>query len=196
MRTLVFAFGRMNPPTNGHGKLVEKVKRVAQQNRADHLIVASHSYDKNKNPLEPQKKLKHLKAMFPNTNIKVSDSAHPTFISQLKLLTGKYDKIIMIAGSDRVPEFQKLLDTYNGKDFTFKTVKAFSAGERDPDAEGVTGISASKMRLFAKNNDFTNFKRGLPTGYKGAKELFNDVKTGMKLNESTISFSQYLSEHK
>src|SRR6056300_2090214 len=147
MRTLVFAFGRMNPPTNGHGKLITKVKRMAQQNRADHLVIASHSYDKNKNPLDPQKKLKHLKAMFPNTNFKLSDTANPSFIAQLKLLTGKYDNVIMIAGSDRVQAFQTLLDQYNGKDFTFKSIKVVSAGERDPDAEGVTGISASKMRL-------------------------------------------------
>lgn len=194
MRTLVFAFGRMNPPTNGHGKLVTKVKRMAQQNRADHLIIASHSYDKNKNPLTPEKKLKHLKAMFPGTNFKTSDKAHPNFISQLKLLTGKYDRVIMVAGSDRVNEFQKLLDTYNGKDFTFKSVKCVSAGERDPDAEGVTGISASKMRLYAKNNDFTSFKRGIPAGYRGAKQLFNDVRDGMEIKESYKSFSQFIQD--
>ena len=100
----------------------------------------------------------------------------------------------MIAGSDRVPEFQKLLDKYNGKDFTFKTVKVVSAGERDPDADGVAGMSASKMRLLAKNDDFNGFKRGLPTGYRGAKQLFNDVRDGMKLNETYRSFSQFLKE--
>tara|TARA_B110000967_G_scaffold56838_1_gene58257 strand:+ start:3402 stop:3989 length:588 start_codon:yes stop_codon:yes gene_type:complete len=193
MKTLVFSFGRMNPPTNGHGKLVAKVRRMAQQNNADHLIVASHSYEKNKNPLNPQKKLKHLKAMFPGTNFKVSDSAHPNFIRQLALLTGRYDQIIMIVGSDRVKEFQILLDKYNGKDFKFKTAKVVSAGERDPDAEGVTGISASKMRLFAKNNDFKSFRKGLPTGYRGAQALFDDVRDGMQLKEGVkYSFSQYL----
>lgn len=194
MRTLVFAFGRMNPPTNGHGKLVTKVKRMAQQNRADHLIVASHSFDKNKNPVAPEKKLKHLKAMFPSTNFKLSDASHPNFISQLKLLTGQYDKVIMIAGSDRVNEFQNLLDKYNGKDFTFKSVKCVSAGQRDPDAEGVTGISASKMRLHAKNNDFASFKRGLPVGYRGAKRLFKDVRDGMQIKESYKSFSFFIKE--
>lgn len=192
-KTIVFAFGRMNPPTNGHGKLVTKVKRMAQTNGADHLIVASHSYDKNKNPLDPKKKLMHLKAMFPNTNFKLSDTTHPNFIKQLGLLTGKYDNVIFIAGSDRVPEFQKLLDKYNGKDFTFKSAKVVSAGERDPDAEGVTGISASKMRLFAKNNDFKSFKRGLPAGYRGAQKLFDDVRDGMQLKEGFFhSFSQFI----
>ena len=192
-KTLVFAFGRMNPPTNGHGKLITKVKRLAQQMRADHLIIASHSEDKVKNPLPVDKKVKHLKAMFPSTNITNSDRSAPNFIRQLASLTGKYDHVVMVAGSDRVPEFQRLLDTYNGRDFTFKSVKVVSAGERDPDAEGVTGISASKMRLYAKNNDFTNFKRGLPTGYRGAKQLFNDVRKGMELKEGVhYSFSSFL----
>lgn len=192
-KKLVFAFGRMNPPTNGHGKLITKVKRLALQMRADHLIIASHSEDKVKNPLPVDKKVKHLKAMFPSTNITSSDRSAPNFIRQLANLTGKYDHVIMVAGSDRVPEFQKLLDKYNGKDFTFKSVKVVSAGERDPDAEGVTGISASKMRLYAKNNDFTNFKRGLPTGYRGAKQLFNDVRKGMELKEGVhYSFSSFL----
>ena len=193
-KTLVFAFGRMNPPTVGHGKLVEKVKRVATINRADHLIIASHSFDKNKNPLDPKLKLKHLNGMFPNTKFKLSDKTHPNFISQLKLLTGKYDHVIMIAGSDRVSDFQRLLDKYNGKDFTFKSVKVVSAGERDPDAEGVAGISASKMRLFAKNNDFNGFKKGIPSGYRGAKQLFSDVRDGMQLNETYLTFSQFLKE--
>ena len=193
---LVFAFGRMNPPTVGHGKLVAKVKRMAQQNRADHLIIASHSFDKNKNPLKPQDKLMHLKGMFPNTNFKLSDASHPSFIAQLKLLTGKYDHIIMVAGSDRVQEFQKILDQYNGKDFTFKSVKAVSAGSRDPDAEGVTGMSASKMRLAAKNNDFASFKQGLPVNYTttNKKRLFKQVRDGMQLKETYKSFSQFIKD--
>lgn len=193
-KTLVFAFGRMNPPTVGHGKLITKVKRLANTSRADHLIIASHSEDKNKNPLPPRDKLTHLKGMFPNTNFKLSDRTNPNFISQLKLLTGKYDHIIMVAGSDRVPDFQRLLDKYNGKDFTFKSVKAVSAGERDPDADGVTGMSASKMRLAAKNNKFDEFSRGLPTTYSATnkKKLFKQVRKGMQLKETYISFSQYL----
>ena len=193
-KTLIFAFGRMNPPTVGHGKLVAKVKRMAQQQRADHLIVASHSFDKNKNPLDPNLKLMHLKGMFPNTNFKLSDKENPNFIKQLGLLTGEYDHIVMIAGSDRVQEFQRLLDTYNGKDFTFKSARVVSAGERDPDAEGVTGMSASKMRLAAKNNDYASFSRGLPSSYArmNKKKLFKQVRDGMQLEETYKSFSQYL----
>jgi hypothetical protein len=194
-KTIVFAFGRMNPPTNGHGKLVTKVKRLAQTMKADHLIVASHSQDKNKNPLDAKTKVKHLKAMFPGSNIKASDTVHPSFMKQLGLLTGKYDNLIFVAGSDRVSEFERLLNTYNGKDFTFKSIKVISSGDRDPDAEGVTGISASKMRLFAKNNDFKSFKRGLPTGYRGAQQLFDDVRDGMQLKEGFLkSFANFIKE--
>jgi hypothetical protein len=132
--------------------------------------------------------------MFPNSNIKSSDTAHPSFIKQLALLTGKYDNLIFVAGSDRVPEFERLLKQYNGKDFKFKTIKVVSSGDRDPDAEGVTGISASKMRLYAKNNDFTSFKRGIPAGYRGAKKLFNDVRDGMELKESYLSFSFFIKD--
>ena len=192
-KTVVFTFGRMNPPTNGHGKLITKVKRLAQTSRADHLIVASHSQDKNKNPLDTKTKVKHLKAMFPNSNIESSNPTHPSFIKQLALLTGKYDNLIFVAGSDRVPEFERLLKQYNGKDFKFKSIKVVSSGNRDPDAEGVSGISASKMRLYAKNNDFTSFSRGIPTGYRGAKKLFKDVRTGMQLKEGVFhSFSSFL----
>ena len=176
MKTLVYAFGRMNPPTAGHGKLIQKVKQLAQRERADHLIVVSHSQDKHKNPLTPQKKVAHLKRMFPQTKFKASDRVNPNFIKQLGLITGKYDKVIMVAGSDRVQEFQRILDRYNGKDFKFDEIDVISAGARDPDAEGVTGISASKMRLFVKNNDFNSFKRGLPAGYSGSQALFKDVK--------------------
>ena len=193
-KTIVFTFGRMNPPTNGHGKLITKVKRLAQTSRADHLIVASHSQDKNKNPLDTKTKVKHLKGMFPNSNIKSSDTAHPSFIKQLALLTGKYDNLIFVAGSDRVPEFERILKQYNGKDFNFKSIKVVSSGDRDPDAEGVTGISASKMRLYAKNNDFTSFKRGIPAGYRGAKQLFNDVREGMQIKETYKSFSNFIKD--
>ena len=193
MKTLVYAFGRMNPPTAGHGKLIQKVKQLAQRERADHLIVVSHSQDKIKNPLTPQRKVAHLKKMFPQTKFKASDRVNPNFIKQLGLLTGKYDKVIMVAGSDRVKEFQRILDRYNGKDFKFDEIDVISAGARDPDAEGVTGISASKMRLFVKNNDFNSFKRGLPAGYSGSQALFNDVKKGMELKEGNYNtFSQFL----
>jgi hypothetical protein len=180
----VFAFGRMNPPTVGHGALVDKVKEVAKANNADHSIVLSHSQDPEKNPLSPEEKLKHAKRFFPSTNIHAATKESPTFIHQLKdLHKSGVTHMTMVAGSDRVEEYKKLLDRYNGpgKDFNFKSVNVVSAGERDPDAEGVAGMSASKMRAHAATNSFRGFKGGIPKHVRDehAREMFADVKRGM-----------------
>jgi hypothetical protein len=200
-KTTVFAFGRMNPPTVGHEKLVNKVKELASDHKADHLIVLSHTQDKkNKNPLSPQQKLKHGKRFFPNTRLSVSSSEHPTFLQHAaKLHKSGTHHLIMVGGSDRVDEYENKLHQYNGegkgKLYNFKSIKVVSAGERDPDAEGVEGMSASKMREHAKNNDFNEFKKGVPSHVqeKHAKELFDDVRGGMNLAES---FSAWLQENK
>lgn len=180
----VFAFGRMNPPTVGHGALVDKVKEVAAANKAGHSIVLSHSQDPDKNPLSPEQKLKHAKRFFPNTNISVATKESPTFIHHLKDLHKKgVTHVTMVAGSDRVEEYKKILDRYNGpgKEFNFKSVNVVSAGDRDPDAEGVTGMSASKMRAHASTDNFRGFKGGVPkhVSPEHAKEMFDDVKAGM-----------------
>jgi hypothetical protein len=180
----VFAFGRMNPPTVGHGALVDKVKEVAKANNADHSIVLSHSQDPEKNPLSPEEKLKHAGRFFPDTNIQAATKESPTFIHQLRdLHKSGVTHMTMVAGSDRVEEYQKLLNRYNGpgKDFNFKSVNVVSAGERDPDAEGVSGMSASKMRAHAAADSFRGFKGGIPkhVSDEHAKEMFDDVKRGM-----------------
>jgi hypothetical protein len=180
----VFAFGRMNPPTVGHGALVDKVKEVAKANNADHSVVLSHSQDPEKNPLSPEEKLKHAKRFFPNTNLHAATKESPTFIHQLRdLHKSGVTHLTMVAGSDRVEEYKKILDRYNGpgKDFNFKSVNVVSAGERDPDAEGVSGMSASKMRAHAAANSFRGFKGGIPkhVSQEHAREMFDDVKRGM-----------------
>ena len=190
-KTTVFAFGRLNPPTTGHEKLVNKVKEVAQKHKADHLIVVSHSQDSKKNPLTAEQKLKHAKRFFPNTNVTASSKEHPTFLQHAaKIHKSGTQHLIMVGGSDRVDEYHKKLHQYNGegegKLYNFKSIKVVSAGERDPDAEGVEGMSASKMREHAKNNNFSEFRKGIPShvSEKHAKELFSDVRTGMQLKES------------
>lgn len=180
----VFAFGRMNPPTVGHGALVDKVKEVAKANNADHSIVLSHSQDPAKNPLSPEQKLKHAKRFFPGTNIQAATKESPTFIHHLKDLHKKgVTHMTMVAGSDRVEEYKKIIDKYNGpgKEFNFKSANVVSAGERDPDAEGVTGMSASKMRAHAATDNFRGFKGGIPkhVSAEHAREMFDDVKAGM-----------------
>ena len=191
--TLVFAFGRFNPPTIGHAKLMSKVITEARSNNANHIVYASASTDKRSNPLDVNTKVRFMKKMFPQNNIKAAGGNQRTFMEILKFFDKMYGKIIMIAGSDRVSEFQKLSDKYNGKDYNYKSIKLVSSGERDPDAEGVTGMSASKMREMAKNNDYRSFKSGVPRlSDSDSKALFNAVKKGMGIREGVENFTNFL----
>lgn len=189
-KPVVFAFGRMNPPTTGHEKLVNTVKKTAKEHAADHEIVLSHSHDGDKNPLNVEDKVKHAKRFFPNTNIKAASKEEPSLIHHLtRLHKAGHDHAIIVAGGDRVDEYKTLIDKYNGKPnkkgevpFNFKKVSYVSAGHRDPDAEGTEGMSASKMRSHVHNNDYHSFKKGIPSHVSDehAKELFDDVKKGLK----------------
>jgi len=191
--TLVFAFGRFNPPTIGHAKLMSKVITEARSNRANHIVFASASTDKRSNPLDVNTKVKFMKKMFPRNNIKAAGGNQRTFIEVLKSYDRLYGNIIMIAGSDRASEFQKLADTYNGRDYNYKTIKLVSSGERDPDAEGVSGMSASKMREMAKNNDYNSFKKGVTNlSDSDTRSLFSAVKKGMGIAERYENFTNYL----
>ena len=144
--TLVFAFGRFNPPTVGHAKLMSRVITEARKNNANHIVYASASTDRRSNPLDVNTKVRFMKKMFPANNIKAAGGDQRTFMEILKFFNKMYGNIIMIAGSDRVSEFQKLANAYNGRDYNYKSIRLVSSGERDPDAEGITGMSASKMR--------------------------------------------------
>ena len=185
------AFGRMSPPTTGHEVLVNKVKDVAQEHGASHSVVLSHTQDKDKNPLSSADKLKHAKRFFPKTNLSTSSKESPTFLSHAeKLHKQGVTHLHMVAGSDRVPEYKKKLAQYNGKGegklYNFKKITVHSAGERDPDAEGTTGMSASKMRGHASSGNFKEFKKGIPAHVPEhhAKEMFHDVRKGMQIKES------------
>lgn len=186
----VLAFGRMNPPTTGHEVLVNKVKDVAGKYGASHHVVLSHSQDKSKNPLSAKQKLKHAQRFFPNTNLSVSNAESPNFLTQAAKLHKKgVTHLHMVAGSDRVPEYKELLQKYNGTHqgalFNFREIHVHSAGQRDPDAEGTEGMSASKMREHAKTGNFKEFKKGIPGHVKNdhAKELFADVRSSMGVRE-------------
>ena len=185
------AFGRMSPPTTGHEVLVNKVKDVAQEHGATHSVVLSHTQDKDKNPLSSADKLKHAKRFFPKTNLSTSSKDSPTFLSHAAELHKKgVTHLHMVAGSDRVPEYKKKLAQYNGtgegKLYNFKKITVHSAGQRDPDAEGTTGMSASKMRGHASSGNFKEFKKGIPAHVPEhhAKEMYHDVRKGMQIKES------------
>ena len=193
---LIFAFGRFNPPTTGHAKLMKEVITQARKNNANHIVYASASTDRRKNPLDVNTKVKFMKKMFPQNKIQAAGGNQRTFMEILKFYNKMYGEVIMVAGSDRIREFQTLIDKYNGRDYEYKKVTVVSSGERDPDAEGVSGMSASKMREMAKNNDYRNFKTGV-TGLsdRDTKELFNAVKKGMGIREGYVeSFTNFLRE--
>jgi len=199
----VLAFGRMSPPTTGHEVLVNKVKDVAKTFGGSHHVVLSHSQDKAKNPLAPEQKLKHAQRFFPKTNLSVSTKEEPNFLTQAaKLHKQGVTHLHMVAGSDRTDEYYKLLHKYNGTHkgalFNFKHIKVHSAGERDPDAEGTAGMSASKMRSHAAEGKFNKFKQGIPRHVKPehARELYDHVRQGMGIKESILDdeFNELLNE--
>jgi len=198
----VLAFGRMNPPTTGHAKLVDKVKEVAKSVGGSHHVVLSHSQDPKKNPLSAKDKLKHAKRFFPDTNLSTSNKESPTFLDQAaKLHKSGVTHLHMVAGSDRTEEYKKKLAQYNGSAkgalFNFKKITVHSSGERDPDAEGTEGMSASKMRSHASTGNFKEFKKGIPSHVEPshAKELYSDVRKHMGIKESVDeAFEELLNE--
>jgi hypothetical protein len=199
----VMAFGRMNPITVGHEKLVNKVQDIAKTLGASAHIVVSHSQDAKKNPLTAAQKVKHAKRAFPGVNISSSDASAPNFLAQAaKLHKQGVTHFHMVGGADRVDEFHKLLHKYNGVkgphgSFNFKHIAVHSAGDRDPDAEGVEGMSASKMREHASKGNFKEFRKGVPSKMSDAhaKEMYNHVRQGMGLKEDiNLEFEELLTE--
>lgn len=191
MKKIVICFGRMNPITVGHQKLVQKIQSVARKERADSAVYLSHSQDKKKNPLSYQDKIRFATKAFGKI---VKQSSANTIIKVLQELDRNYDEVILVAGSDRVDSFDSLLQKYNGKDYTFESIKVVSAGERDPDADDVSGMSASKMRSLAGTGDFAQFKKGLPRGLQGreAKEMYDKIREAAGITEE-MSLDEVLS---
>jgi len=182
---IVIGWGRFNPPTVGHEKLIEKVASEASSRGADYRIFPTKSVDAKKNPLSFPQKVKFMRAMFPRHARKISpDKTLNTVIKAAQSLEKEgYSSLVLVAGSDRTREFQTLLNKYNGKEYKFDKIDIVSAGERDPDAEGVTGMSASKMRAAASSKDFKSFKTGLPRTFRQAKSMFDTVRKGMNITE-------------
>jgi transcription antitermination factor NusG len=180
----VISFGRMNPITIGHEKLVNKIISIAGKENATPMIFLSHSNDAKKNPLTYDQKIKYAQRAF---GIIITKSKAKTPIQVLVELQSKYKNIIFVAGSDRVDAFDDLLNNYNGKDYTYDSIEVVSAGERDPDAEGVSGVSASKMRALAVDNNLEEFTKGLPRKLQSsAEEILVTIRKGMNINEEVI----------
>ena len=183
-KKVVMAFGRFQPPGINHGLVFAVVKKIAQNQSADHFIFASKTQDKKQNPLPVDRKVYFLNRMFPKTNFVAANEEVRTFIEAARMLSKKYKHLVMVAGSDRVPEYEKILNKYNGDAFTFETIEVVSAGERDPDSDSASGMSGTKMREAAKKGDFDAFKRGLPhtlTNTDG-RRLMNEIRQGLGLD--------------
>jgi hypothetical protein len=196
-KEVYFTFGRMNPPTIGHGKVLDTIAKKAKG--ADWKVYVSQSTGA-KDPLSYSDKVKHLRKMFPKygRNIMVDKGVRNVFDIAVKLYDAGYKNITMVVGEDRIREFEVLLNKYNGKKarhgfYNFESINIVSAGARDPDAEGVEGMSASKQRANAKENDYTAFTQGVPKSMsdRDTRKLFNDVRKGLGLKEET-SFKRHI----
>lgn len=193
-----FTFGRMNPPTVGHEKLMDSLAKKSGTN--DYFVFVSQSQDAKKNPLNYSQKVKHIRKMFPKhaRRVMINKKVRTVFDALVFLYDKGYKSAIMVVGSDRVREFEMLTNKYNGKKgkhgfYNFQSITIASAGARDPDAEGVEGMSASKMRKFASENDFISFAQGLGSSLsnKDSKKIFTDVRSGMGIKEESV-FKRHL----
>ena len=194
----VLAYGRMNPPTAGHEQVINKVHEVAKAHNAVHKVVLSHSHDSNKNPLPADVKVKHARHAFPGTNIEAATKEHPTILHHASEMAKQGVKHLhVVAGSDRVEEYHKLLHKYNGiagkhGHYKFKSITVHSSGERDPDAEGTTGVSGTKMREHAAAGRKNKFHAALPSGMKHEHKeaLYHDLRHHMGVQEAVAPGSQ------
>jgi len=183
--TLTIAFGRFNPPTTGHEKLLDTVASSSDDN--DYMIVPSRTQDKKKNPLDADTKVSVMQKMFPKHKDKiVNDANNKTIFDVLKKAhTDGYANVRILGGADRVKEFEKLTGNYNGKLYQFDKLEIKSAGDRDPDSDDITGMSASKQRKAAAEGDIKTFMKGVPKSLnqKDAEELFKKIRTAMNVKE-------------
>jgi len=183
--TLTIAFGRFNPPTTGHEKLLDTVANIAD--KGEYRIYPSRSNDPKKNPLDPDTKISMMRRLYPKHGEKiVNDEGSKTIFDVLKKAhQDGYSGVNIVVGSDRQAEFQKLATKYNGDLYDFKNLNIVSAGERDPDAEDVTGMSASKLRKAAAEGDFETFRKGTPKSLddKEARKFFMTLRKSMKVEE-------------
>ena len=189
-KEVVFTFGRFNPPTIGHEKLIKKV--ISQSSSNNFRIYVSQSSDPKKNPLQYREKVQLMRKMFPKygRNIIFNKKVVNVFDILVDLYNQGFQKVTMVVGSDRVPEFRKLMSKYNGVKarhgfYEFDTINTVSAGERDPDADDVSGMSASKMRAAASAGDLDSFSKGLPKGFGDKVGVFNLLRKRMGLKEMT-----------
>ena len=179
---MTVAFGRFNPPTTGHERLMNKVKQVA--GKGNYEIYPSRSNDPQKNPLDPDTKIGYMQQMFPNHAKHIMNNPNTrTIFDALKGANERGAKSVnIVVGQDRQAEFENLANKYNNKLYKFDRINVVSAGDRDPDGEGVSAMSASKLRKAAADDDYDTFRSGIPKALKddAARQLYDTLKQGMK----------------
>jgi hypothetical protein len=185
--TLTIAFGRFNPPHAGHLQLMNTAAFAAEDDGGDYVIVPSRSEDPKKNPLNADEKVEFMRQMFPEHSPRIQNDPNTRTIFDVlkKAHNDGYTNVRIVGGSDRVKEFDKLANSYNGALYQFDNIEVISAGDRDPDSDGVEGMSASRLRLAAAENDLRTFRSAMPATMRprDARELFNTVRVAMGLNE-------------
>ena len=185
--TLTIAFGRFNPPHAGHQQLMDTAAASAEADESDYMIVPSRSNDPKKNPLDADTKVAFMRGMFPQHSSRIQNDQNTRTIFDVlkKAHNDGYTNVRIVGGADRVKEFDKLANNYNGSLYQFDNVEVVSAGDRDPDADGVEGMSASRLRLAASENDFKTFRSAMPEGMprREVQQLFDTVKMSMGINE-------------
>ena len=185
--TLTIAFGRFNPPHAGHQQLMDTAAAAAEAEESDYMIVPSRSNDPKKNPLDADTKVAFMRGMFPQHSSRIQNDQNTRTIFDVlkKAHNDGYTNVRIVGGADRVKEFDKLANNYNGSLYQFDNVEVVSAGDRDPDADGVEGMSASRLRLAASENDFKTFRSAMPEGMprREVQQLFDTVKISMGINE-------------
>ena len=194
--TLTTAFGRFNPPTVGHEKLLGAARKAAAGGQLK--IYPSRSSDPKKNPLDPDMKISYMKKMFPDYEEEIVNDAEMRSIFDVLKTADEdgFDNVNIIVGADRQSEFENLAQKYNGELYDFDLIRVISAGVRDSDAEGVEGMSASKLRKAVQDDDFDTFRRGTPKGLKDAdaQAVFDAVRTGMGSKKKKVKESYDLWE--
>ena len=196
-KTVFFTFGRMNPPTTGHEKLMNELSKKSGSN--PYKVYLSQSTDKKKNPLDFKYKVKTVRKFFPKhaRSVMLNKKVKNVFDAVTEMYNDGFKNITMVVGSDRINEFNTLLKKYNGVKgrhglYNFNKINVISAGDRDPDADDISGMSASKMRSLASEGDFTQFSQGLPRNVSNAdaKKVYNEVRKGMGLKEQIDYFNK------
>ncbi len=195
-KTIVVAFGRFQPPTSGHQLLVDKVVETAKTHGAEHAMFSSRTNDPKRNPLTPKQKFHYLKKFFPEANF-IDNATIKTPVDMLYWLAKKgYDHVIMVGGQDRAGEydtFKKFMSPTTKEPLKLKSLNVVSAGQRDPDAGGLQGMSASKLRASVAADDFATFKSGMPrrANASDVKSLFSDLKKGMRtLRKESVDYKE------